>query len=197
MPKPDYRKEIIFSIILFGSFFISYIKLGPLSISGYEIADNAKSIFDFGNLLDAKVSDEAKIFIYKAYSLYLIPVLSGLTIILALLDVNPKFTAALSGLYVVVAFTYCLFTFDKFLNLAGIGTYIGTISAILLLIFSLASPVQKQNSNVIQGEKPISDEPKNTIQNEQINTKGKMSLQEWKIQNPTKSLNDYYKEFGS
>src|SRR4051812_8441442 len=110
--KNDYRKEIIFGIILFASFFLPYIKLGPLSLSGFQIADNAKNIFDLNNLFNAQLSADAKILIYKAYTLYLIPVLSALVVILALLDVDPKLTAAIAGIYVIFGFVYSISKFD-------------------------------------------------------------------------------------
>lgn len=195
MVKNDYRKEIIFGVILFASFFLPYIKLGPLSLSGFQIADNAKNIFDLDNLFNTKVPDDVKGFIYKAYSLYLIPILSGLVIILALLDIDPKLTGAIAGIYTIIGFIYCVYKFDKFLDLAGIGTYLSLLSGALLLVFSFTPAAKKVNS--IQDEKSIYDEPNHPISKETNLTSKRTHLQEWQLQNPTKSINDYYREFGS
>ncbi len=194
MVKNDYRKEIIFGVILFASFFLPYIKLGTLSLSGFQIADNAKNIFDLGNLFNAQISDDAKILIYKAYSLYLIPVFAGLVVIFALLDVNPKLIAAVAGLYVIFAFIYCVDKFEKFVDLVGIGAYLSLLSGALLLIFALMSEDKKVNS--ISDEKIVNNYADFSISKETGGNSKKTHLQEWQLQNPTKSINDYFSEFG-
>lgn len=133
------KTETILLAGLFVSFFLPWIDLGFMSISGYEIPNRISNLISLANTF----SDSSKTppILMWAYIVYLIPLLSGLAIIL---NFNGKHTKDLSigvGIFTLGLFVYSYLSlgkeFKNIFSVFSVGIYATLSFSVAIILFSI------------------------------------------------------------
>jgi len=136
LKKAGKRCEIIFAALLFASFFIPWVKVGGLFYySGYVIPD---ALFTLAQFFEASSGNKSGILImaYVSYSLYLIPFLSIIIIVMSIYNFNLRIVSILVGVVPFIALFYAIIEFGNIFNNLCAGFYL-TIFASLSLAISV------------------------------------------------------------
>ena len=149
------NKTTLLSIGLLIAFFLPWIDLNIITISGYEIPTSLDKLSNLSNLLNDGNNNSTK----YSYILYLIPLLSIISIYKELTNNKRAFINEFQ--FGIIATIYLFFTvknYDKdFTSLFSLGYY---LTAIFSFIGFLICLFQK-NENLIDSRTVLSEESKN------------------------------------
>jgi len=136
--KFSLRIENVCAIGLIIGFFLPWVDIGGfIAISGYQIPKIINGIGQFRKMAGQETDGVTLVYIL----LYLIPILSVVTIIANIYDKNPKIPALFAGIIPIVGLFYLIIKADISENKAtdifqiiSIGTYVTLVSAIGMIM---------------------------------------------------------------
>jgi len=145
LKKAGKKCEIIFAVLLLGSFFIPWVKVGGFYYySGCVIPDALFGLARFSEVSSGNMSG-ILIMAYASCLLYLIPLLSIIIIIMSIYNFNLRIVSIAAGIMPIIALFYSIIEFGNIFNNLYAGFYLTLFASFALIISVFRKSCIKKN----------------------------------------------------
>lgn len=136
--------EIILALLIIIAFFLPWIDLGIIKMTGWEIPNLQKKITQVGNFFSRNKSS-----IYTSYAIFLLPLLSAGIIALWILakEKIARILLAINGILGTALSVYLFFSLPK---RGSTGIYLLFLASLLAVIYAVFLYLKKRKASLLE-----------------------------------------------